>query len=105
MSVNEQPLDLNINTSSISNNLGENITIDSDNKSVLDEPLNKKQKMNENINVDKKLEDRLGSLLLCCVCLDGSKMSIYQCSNGHLMCAACFTHILTDARLKDDGPA
>jgi hypothetical protein len=21
------------------------------------------------------------------------------------MCAACFTHILTDARLKDDGPA
>lgn len=105
MSVNEQPLDLNINSSSISNNLGENITIDSDNKSVLDEPLNKKQKMNENINVDKKLEDRLGSLLLCCVCLDGSKMSIYQCSNGHLMCAACFTHILTDARLKDDGPA
>jgi hypothetical protein len=103
MSVNEQPLDLNINSSSISNNLGENITIDSDNK--LDEPLNKKQKKNENINVDKKLEDRLGSLLLCCVCLDGSKMSIYQCSNGHLMCAACFTHILTDARLKDDGPA
>ena len=87
MSINDQePLDLNINNdSSIS------IAIDNENKSSLDEPLNKKQKMNENTNVDKRLEDRLGSLLLCCVCLDGSKMSIYQCSNGHLMCSPCFT--------------
>ena len=25
-----------------------------------------------------------------------------QCVNGHLMCAGCFTHVLADARLKDE---
>lgn len=25
-----------------------------------------------------------------------------QCSNGHLMCAGCFTHVLADARLRDE---
>ncbi len=25
-----------------------------------------------------------------------------KCTNGHLMCAACLTHLLTDARLKDE---
>ena len=26
----------------------------------------------------------------------------FQCQNGHLMCAGCFTHLLADARLKDE---
>ncbi|CAH0696111.1 unnamed protein product [Spodoptera exigua] len=26
-----------------------------------------------------------------------------QCSNGHLMCAPCFTHLLADARLRDEA--
>lgn len=25
-----------------------------------------------------------------------------QCSNGHLMCAGCFNHLLADARIKDE---
>lgn len=25
-----------------------------------------------------------------------------QCNNGHLMCAGCLTHLLADARLKDE---
>lgn len=25
-----------------------------------------------------------------------------QCNNGHLMCAGCFTHLLADARLRDE---
>ena len=26
-----------------------------------------------------------------------------QCTNGHLMCASCFSHLLADARLKDEN--
>ena len=25
-----------------------------------------------------------------------------KCTNGHLMCAGCFSHLLADARLKDE---
>lgn len=25
-----------------------------------------------------------------------------QCTNGHLMCAGCFAHLLADARLRDE---
>lgn len=51
-----------------------------------------------------KLEHRLGGILSCAVCLDLPHAAIYQCSNGHLMCAPCFTHLLADARLRDDTP-
>jgi len=51
---------------------------------------------------DEKLEDRLGGILCCAVCLDLPKLAVYQCFNGHLMCAGCFTHVLADARLKDE---
>lgn len=27
---------------------------------------------------------------------------VLQCTNGHLMCAGCFTHLLADARLRDE---
>lgn len=27
---------------------------------------------------------------------------ILQCTNGHLMCAGCYNHLLADARLKDE---
>ncbi|XP_032830446.2 zinc finger TRAF-type-containing protein 1 isoform X2 [Petromyzon marinus] len=49
-----------------------------------------------------KLEERLYSVLCCTVCLDLPKASIFQCSNGHLMCAGCFIHLLADARLKEE---
>ncbi|CAG0898818.1 unnamed protein product [Cyprideis torosa] len=52
-----------------------------------------------------RLENRLGEILRCTVCLDLPKTSVYQCTNGHLMCAACFTHILADGRLRDSTPA
>ncbi|OXA65164.1 Cysteine and histidine-rich protein 1 [Folsomia candida] len=50
----------------------------------------------------EKLEHRLGGILCCAVCLDLPKSAIYQCTNGHLMCAGCFTHLLADARLRDE---
>ena len=34
--------------------------------------------------------------------LDLPQTAIYQCTNGHLMCAGCFSHLLADARLKDE---
>ncbi|RZC40320.1 cysteine and histidine-rich protein 1 [Asbolus verrucosus] len=49
-----------------------------------------------------KLEERLGGILCCAVCLDLPRAAVYQCSNGHLMCAGCFTHVLADARLRDE---
>ena len=27
---------------------------------------------------------------------------MFQCTNGHLMCAGCLSHLLADARLKDE---
>ncbi|XP_038654633.1 cysteine and histidine-rich protein 1 isoform X1 [Scyliorhinus canicula] len=52
--------------------------------------------------VEHKLEERLYSVLCCTVCLDLPKASVYQCTNGHLMCAGCFIHLLADARLKEE---
>uniref|UniRef100_A0A0K8W0Q9 Cysteine and histidine-rich protein 1 n=2 Tax=Bactrocera latifrons TaxID=174628 RepID=A0A0K8W0Q9_BACLA len=49
----------------------------------------------------EKLEYRLGGILCCAVCLDLPKTAMYQCQMGHLMCAACFTHLLADGRLRD----
>ncbi|XP_061720467.1 zinc finger TRAF-type-containing protein 1 homolog isoform X1 [Cydia pomonella] len=51
----------------------------------------------------EKLEHRLGGILCCAVCLDLPPAAVYQCSNGHLMCAPCFTHLLADARLRDEA--
>ncbi|XP_018578494.1 cysteine and histidine-rich protein 1 homolog [Anoplophora glabripennis] len=67
------------------------------------EPDAKKRKISKPAD-DKthKLEDRLGGILCCAVCLDLPRAAVYQCSNGHLMCAGCFTHILADARLRDE---
>ncbi|XP_065213890.1 zinc finger TRAF-type-containing protein 1 homolog isoform X2 [Planococcus citri] len=50
----------------------------------------------------ENLEYRLGGILCCAVCLDLPKTAIYQCTNGHLMCAGCFSHLLADARLRDE---
>lgn len=30
-------------------------------------------------------------------------MTRIQCTNGHLMCAGCFNHLLADARLRDEN--
>ncbi|CAH2286305.1 cysteine and histidine-rich 1 [Pelobates cultripes] len=49
-----------------------------------------------------RLEERLYGVLCCTVCLDLPKASVYQCTNGHLMCAGCFIHLLADARLKEE---
>ncbi|RUS69772.1 hypothetical protein EGW08_022468 [Elysia chlorotica] len=66
------------------------------------EPPNKKIKTNDSHADSKiKLEDRLCGILCCAVCLDLPK-TCYQCSNGHLMCAGCFNHLLADARIKDE---
>lgn len=38
------------------------------------------------------------------LCFSSVKMCalILQCTNGHLMCAGCFIHLLADARLKEE---
>uniref|UniRef100_T1IJ15 RING-type domain-containing protein n=1 Tax=Strigamia maritima TaxID=126957 RepID=T1IJ15_STRMM len=73
--------------------------------SASDEPPAKKKRGENYGKLDlkeEKLEQRLGGILCCAVCLDLPKMAIYQCTNGHLMCAGCFTHVLADARLRDE---
>ncbi|XP_059048784.1 zinc finger TRAF-type-containing protein 1 homolog [Achroia grisella] len=66
-----------------------------------DEPVAKKRRMSD--KESDKLEHRLGGILCCAVCLDLPRAAVYQCSNGHLMCAPCFTHLLADARLRDEA--
>ncbi|XP_064641801.1 zinc finger TRAF-type-containing protein 1-B-like [Lineus longissimus] len=69
-----------------------------------EEPKQKRIKLETKINeADEKLEDRLNGILRCTVCLDLPRVSMYQCTNGHLMCAMCFSHLLADARLKDEA--
>lgn len=51
---------------------------------------------------DDKLEERLWNVLCCAVCLELPLNSIYQCSQGHLICIQCFNHLLADARIKDE---
>ncbi|CAF1287917.1 unnamed protein product [Adineta steineri] len=67
----------------------------------INEPPTKKCK---NISTDKPrlLEERIGSILSCCICLDLSTLAMFQCVNGHLMCASCFNHLLADCKLKDE---
>ncbi|MED6265545.1 Cysteine and histidine-rich protein 1 [Characodon lateralis] len=65
-----------------------------------DEPPKKRVKIPE--GESGKLEERLYSVLCCTVCLDLPKASVYQCTNGHLMCAGCFIHLLADSRLKEE---
>ncbi|CAH0713050.1 unnamed protein product, partial [Brenthis ino] len=65
-------------------------------------PSPKKRKTVIENEPSEKLEHRLGGILCCAVCLDLPQAAVYQCSNGHLMCAPCFTHLLADARLRDE---
>ncbi|KAL5021687.1 hypothetical protein ScPMuIL_000842 [Solemya velum] len=66
------------------------------------EPEKKRVKLDDSfINQTNKLEDRLCGILCCAVCLDLPR-TCFQCSNGHLMCAGCFNHLLADARLRDE---
>ncbi|XP_065337314.1 zinc finger TRAF-type-containing protein 1 homolog [Cloeon dipterum] len=65
------------------------------------EPAAKRPKIETEKN-NEKLEHRLGGILCCAVCLDLPRSAVYQCSNGHLLCAGCFTHVLADARLRDE---
>ncbi|XP_045502263.1 cysteine and histidine-rich protein 1 isoform X1 [Colias croceus] len=66
-------------------------------------PSPKKRKTAFDEEPSEKLEHRLGGILCCAVCLDLPPAAVYQCSNGHLMCAPCFTHLLADARLRDES--
>ncbi|VVC96512.1 unnamed protein product [Leptidea sinapis] len=66
-------------------------------------PSRKKRKTGTNEEPSERLEQRLGGILCCAVCLDLPPAAVYQCSNGHLMCAPCFTHLLADARLRDES--
>lgn len=52
--------------------------------------------------ISERLERRLNGILCCAVCMDLPYSSVFQCPNGHLMCSACFTHLLADARLRDE---
>ncbi|XP_039268229.1 zinc finger TRAF-type-containing protein 1-A-like [Styela clava] len=62
-----------------------------------DEPPTKRKK-------NSNLEDRLSHILSCNVCFDLPSSACYQCCRGHLMCAACYNHLLADSKLKDEQP-
>lgn len=66
------------------------------------EPDVKKRKIDPLPDKPVQLEERLGGILCCAVCWDLPKCAVLQCTNGHLMCAGCFTHLLADARLRDE---
>ncbi|CAF2041613.1 unnamed protein product [Rotaria magnacalcarata] len=53
----------------------------------------------------RSLEDRIRPILSCCICLDLSTLSLFQCPNGHLMCSACLHHLIADCMLKDQENA
>lgn len=68
------------------------------------EPSPKKPKLmlsEKDTSTMEKLENRLGSILRCVVCFDLPNTAIFQCINGHLMCAGCFNTLLADSRLRD----
>ena len=50
----------------------------------------------------REILDRISRHCSCTVCLDIPRVHLYQCKNGHLMCATCLGHLLADARLKDE---
>lgn len=51
----------------------------------------------------REILERISRHCSCTVCLDIPRVHLYQCKNGHLMCATCLGHLLADARLKDEG--
>ncbi|CAF0810447.1 unnamed protein product [Didymodactylos carnosus] len=77
-------------------------TITNLNDNVNESPMKKAKLSNSTENKQRLLEDRLGSILSCCICLDLSNLPMYQCPNGHLMCGNCFSHLLADGKLKDE---
>ncbi|XP_071784680.1 zinc finger TRAF-type-containing protein 1-B-like [Asterias amurensis] len=83
-------------------NLIENPSVSSQEIGDCSEPPLKKSKIDVAEEQGEDLEQRLNEILCCSVCLDLPVNLVYQCVNGHLMCAGCFTHVLADARLKDE---
>ncbi|KAG8233724.1 hypothetical protein J437_LFUL013221 [Ladona fulva] len=74
-----------------------------ENNEEIYEPETKRKKAEKSSEpITEKLEHRLGGILCCAVCLDLPRAAVFQCTNGHLMCAGCFTHLLADARLRDE---
>ncbi|ESN91792.1 hypothetical protein HELRODRAFT_165872 [Helobdella robusta] len=57
----------------------------------------------EHFESEPPLEERLVGVLCCVVCLDLPNQTFFQCTNGHLMCISCLTHLLADARIKDEN--
>lgn len=53
-------------------------------------------------SIADRLEKRLNGILCCAVCMDLPHSSVFQCSNGHLMCNSCFAHLLADSKLRDE---
>jgi hypothetical protein len=80
--------------------LPENSSSESNFNEIKEPPL-KKCRIQSN-DKPRLLEDRIGSILSCCICLDLSTLAMYQCVNGHLMCISCFNHLLADCKLKDE---
>ncbi|XP_071957575.1 zinc finger TRAF-type-containing protein 1-B-like [Antedon mediterranea] len=80
-----------------------NSSVEDDTNVDLGEPVKKRCKVDDPTPLnEEQLEQRLNGILCCSVCLDLPTAVVYQCINGHLMCAGCFTHLLADARLKDE---
>ncbi|KAK2164626.1 hypothetical protein LSH36_61g09043 [Paralvinella palmiformis] len=86
-----------------STNNNEEIISENTEKMDIAEPETKKRKVDvPEKNAEYKLEERLNGILCCAVCLDLPPQAVFQCTNGHLMCASCMAHLLADSRLKDE---
>ncbi|KAL9899505.1 zinc finger TRAF-type-containing protein 1 homolog [Glossina fuscipes fuscipes] len=49
-------------------------------------------------------ENNLRDILRCKICLALRRTTLYLCQTGHLICASCLAHLLTDAQLCDATP-
>uniref|UniRef100_A0A1A9ZQ64 RING-type domain-containing protein n=1 Tax=Glossina pallidipes TaxID=7398 RepID=A0A1A9ZQ64_GLOPL len=49
-------------------------------------------------------ENNLRDILRCKICSVLRRTALYLCQAGHLICASCLAHLLTDAQLREETP-
>lgn len=84
-----------LKTSNIAHSSYASVTSGSSSSSASNLPLS-------STSIAERLEKRLNGILCCAVCMDLPHSSVFQCSNGHLMCNSCFAHLLADSKLRDE---
>uniref|UniRef100_A0A1B0G3I7 RING-type domain-containing protein n=1 Tax=Glossina morsitans morsitans TaxID=37546 RepID=A0A1B0G3I7_GLOMM len=56
------------------------------------------------VTASEIFENNLRDILRCKICLALRRTTLYLCQTGHLICASCLAHLLTDAQLCEETP-